>query len=520
METSGVEATPQSKPDASAGPVGAQSLRLQRLWRGISKMPTWDMALVLAVAFGVRLIWATIVPPWLAPDEFAHFSYISHVIENGRIPNDHNPDTRYPAINPEADALCAATFCSDLSTLGSAPGHPTRREALPFEHDFAPARQYALPLARRKTSGAGPGTNYPPLYYLYGAAFYGMVHSAPVVDRLLAVRAGSAFLSALSAVFAYLFALELRKDRAWGRCLGLCVALMPMHAFIGASVNNDGAFFATTAALCWLAVKVWLVPNLTIGLATSVGLVCGLALLSKPTSVPVVFLTVLVFAIRLLRDVYRSRSFLGDALRLGGVFSAGVVLCEGTWLLFRKLSSVPKPPTAPGMIGVVLDGATYSLGQYFIHLQGLGSEYYHWLFFRSFWGQFGWLEVDMPPEVHNAISWVLVAALIGLFARLLMNREERLMGVILLFVMPFNVAALFLAADYVNCYALTGAPYGMQGRYFFGTLIPFLYIIAAGLGVWRRSVPVMLRLIPIGMLLVQASALGQVLRKYYGIVML
>jgi hypothetical protein len=487
----------------------------------VSKTTGWDLALVLGVAFGVRLIWATLIPPWLAPDEFAHFSYISHLIENGRIPNDHEPDTRYPPITPEADALCSATFCSDLSTLGSAPGHPTRREALPYEHDFAAARMYSLPPAQRKTSGAGPGTNYPPLYYLYAAAFYGTVHSAPVVDRLLAVRVGTAFLTSLCAVFAYLFALELRRDHAWGRCLGLCVALMPMHAFIGSSVNNDAAFFATTAALCWLSARVWLVPSLTLQLVGSLGLVCGLALLSKPTTVPVVVVTVLVLAVRLLRDANKSRpltrEFLRDALRLGGVFLAGIVLSEGSWVLFRKLSSVPKPATAPGMVGVVLGGATNSLSQYFVHLQGRGSEYYYWLFVKSFWGQFGWLEVDMPPQVNNAICWVLAVALVGWLARLLLNRGERLSNVLLLFAMPLNVVVLFLAADYINCYALTGRPYGMQGRYFFGALIPFLYAVAAGLGVWARSAPVVLRLIPAGMLLVQASALAQILRKYYGL---
>jgi hypothetical protein len=478
---------------------------------------------VFAVAFGVRLIWAAIVPPWLSPDEFAHFSYISHLVENGRIPNEQAPDTRYPPFTPEGDALCAATFCSDLSTLGTAPGHPTKRQALPMEHDYTRAREFALPVAQRKTSGAGPGSNYPPLYYLYGAAFYRMAHAAPVVDRMFAVRAATACLSALSAVFAYLFAFELRRDHAWGRCLGLCVALMPMHAFIGASMNNDGAFFAATAALCWLFVRVWLVSGVTLQLAACLGVVSGLALLSKATSVPVVLLAMLVFAVRLIRDARQKPPFLRLALQRIGAFSVGLLLTEGPWLLFRRLSSVAaKPTAAPGlsMVDALLGRGPYSLAQYMQDLQSRGSEYYYWLFVRSHWGHFGWLEVDMPAQVNSAICWALAIGFVGWCVRLLLNRDERWFGVFLVFAIVFNVFLLFLAADFANSFALRGMPFGMQGRYFFGMLIPLLYIVVAGFSVWSRSLAFVLRLMPLGMLLVQAAALGEILRRYYAIGML
>src|SRR5262249_43578623 len=111
----------------------------------------------------------------------------------------------------------------------------------PVAYDYGPARTYASPVADRFTSAGGRATPYPPLYYLLNAIPYALAKHAPFLSPLYAVRCGSAIFGALSCVFAYLLAYEVRRQRRWGWALALCMALLPMYVFDTAVANNDAA---------------------------------------------------------------------------------------------------------------------------------------------------------------------------------------------------------------------------------------------------------------------------------------
>jgi hypothetical protein len=461
-------------------------------------------------------MWAAIIPPWLAPDEPSHFTYVAHLVENGRIPDPDAFDNRYSDYSPEVSELCVMTLCAEVSRIGG----PVRRSRLPVLYDYAPARTLNLPLEQRRSAGGSSASPYPPFYYLFASLFYRAAYSAPIIDRLLASRVASCLLSSGCAVFAYLFAFEVRRSRAWGRSVGLSLALMPMHAFIGSTVNNDAAFFLVSAALCWLMVRAMLAPELTIRSAVALGITSGALLLTKHTSAPLVGMAGLVTLGGLWRSREGHRHFSRKAAVSVIAFGTALVGTAGTWLLFRRfLPGTPGTAARPGVVQIVTGQAqaAHSLSEYFSDLSVRGWPYVEWLFLQTYWGVFGWLEHYMPMAAYKTVAWVLAGGLIGLMARIALRRDERWLSVTWLIMIVGNVALLFLAADYFMAFATRGQSYGMQGRYFFATLTPVLFLAVSGLSFMLGDRPLVLRLVPIGMGALQSTALMTVLHAYYAV---
>ena len=105
--------------------------------------------------------------------------------------------------------------------------------------------------------------------------------------------------------------------------------------------------------------------------------------------------------------------------------------------------------------------------------------------FRSFWGQFGWMEVVMPRWVYLTLALFSVIVLLGFLALIVMpgrkddttsagtlTRSTLFTPLITLFI--FNLA-LYLA------YNITFVQH--QVRYFFSSLVPIS--VAVSIGIWH-----------------------------------
>lgn len=501
--------------DRSRGAVGLQ-VKGVRWWCQQSGRPhlAGDLTLVFLVAFGIRLFWAALIPPWMSPDEPQHFAYIAHIVENGKIPHADTPDRRYPIHSREYEESCALTLCSSISGLGRGPG---ALRYYPVEHDYQRARSFAAPAEQRKTESGSAATTYPPLYYLLASIPYRLFYSAPILTRALMVRAFGSILGALACVFGYLFAYELRGSKEWGRSIGLSLSLMPMYAFIGASINNDTAMFAATAALCWLLARAWRRELSWLDCA-GIGLVAGLALLSKHTSAPLVVIAGLAVLLRSCTRPAKLWPIPRSLFIENGAFVAGLMVTEGMWILYRRLHAVPGVAVAQsGILKRVLGRDAYSWAEYFRELYGRGTTYADWLFTRTFWGYFGWLEICFSDRLYRIIYVLTIVAGIGLLWRGLRNPDERRLLLALLAAVLFNVVLLFLAADYLLAFAWKGKSFGMQGRYFFTTLAPHIFLFTSGLVWFFRDRDLAVRYVPVLMLLLHGAAVGAMLNAYYGI---
>jgi 4-amino-4-deoxy-L-arabinose transferase-like glycosyltransferase len=496
-----------------------------------------DLALVFVIALGARLIWVVIVPPWLAPDEPDHYVYTSHLAEQAQIP--HPPYLAYPFYPKEQSESVLLTHVADLDSGFS--GIP--RSILPYlpvSYDYGPARTYAGPIADRLTSSGGRATPYPPLYYLLDAVPYALVKHAPILTRLYAARSGSAVFGALSCVFGYLLAYEVRRQRRWGLTLALCMALLPMYVFDTAVVNNDAAMTCFATLLIWLAARVWTRPALSLRLAFAVGIASGLVLLTKPTALSVV----VVAGIVMLRKIAPHASPAGQQLRTflatGGVYAMGVGALYGPWLAFRLyyfhgivlgttpfaplvrfvmgLSPVAAAASNTGPVPSPTLAAAYSPWTYARYEADKGPAYFYWLLIKTFWGYFGWLSLPLAAWVYVPIVIFYLIGLIGLGIQLIQQPQRRRALWLLCGFVLAHLFFLFQVVNY-NVYRATGsdAAFGLQGRYFFPILAPLLLLLISGWDHLCRGRTVALRLAPVAMLGLYLIGLATLLSVYYGV---
>ncbi len=494
-----------------------------------------DLLVVFLIAVGLRFVWVVVIPPWQAPDEPDHFSYVAHIVEQGEI--FHPPFQDYPAYSKEAGTSWRLVFFGQISSLGAA--RPPELPYFPHAYDYGAVRAYQMPRADRFTSNAGRASPHPPLYYLLLAIPYGLLHNAPLLSRLFAVRCGSAILGALGCVFAYLIAYELRRERRWGWALGLSMALMPMYAFLTSTVNNDVGMDVAATALIWLTVRAYSRRTLARPLAFAIGLASGLTLLTKLTVYAIVLVAgaiVLVKAFPAMRAQWRHGRYVWDCLLTLGVYAAGVVIVYGPWALFRirfygdvGLPANPFPSlsrilsgvfrNAPPSSGPAAPPSAFSpsvLLSYLQHQQAGGLPYFQSLFINSFWGNFGWLDAPLPDRTFMFITIFSVVGVIGLLIQLALQPARRRGIFLLLVFLLAHAAFIFFVVDY-SSFASSGSGFGLQGRYFFPILAPLLFFLLSGWDHLCRSHPLALRLAPAAMLTLNLIGLATLLARYYGV---
>jgi hypothetical protein len=467
-----------------------------------------DVTLLFVTALGLRLLWVALIPPWNAPDELSHFTYVAHIVEQGEIP--HPPP--YPAGQPqysvELESSVAATLLTKFSHVG---GPQEDSDFLPIRYNYGHVRGLVANGHDRWSEAASSATSYPPLYYLLGSLPYRSLYQSPILARMFGVRSVSALLGALSCIFVYLFAYELRRSRSLARTVGLVTALAPMHCFITASVNNDSAMVLAAAILCWLVVRIWTAPDLGWRTVAMAGAAAGFALMSKPT--PLALVAALGFCI-----ACRSVMLTGFTLRAYATHQHRLMLFAGTlvavcapWSIYQRIAQASAPVSdraAPAQ------RFAYSLTEY---LHTLDREHLDWLLLRSYWGHFGWLDLPLPHQAYSAIRPVYVLAAAGLGIALFFKpklREGLLLGLALIGIHAFF---LFVGVDYFSSYAETGQRFGLQGRYFFVVSAPISFLLVSGLTQLFRSKVLVLPAVCVAALWLQLVGIVTLLARYYGV---
>lgn len=500
-----------------------------------------DLLLVFVIALGVRCIWAVIVPPWQGPDEPDHYVYAAHIANQGRIP--HVPFPPYPAYPIETTTSWTLTFFGEISRLGN-PGPPNLAH-LPIDYDYAAARSYTAPFQERLSDAGARRTGDPPLYFLLEAVPYLLFKNASILSRLFALRVGSAVLGALSCVFAYLLAYELRRQRSWGWAIGLCMALMPMYAFIAGTVNNDVGVDLFAAALIWLIARAWRLPVLSLPLALAIGVTTGLVLLTKATALPIILITGVIVLIKAFPLLRASPRALRARAAMLGAYAGGVIVMYAPWLLFWyhyyndiRILTVPVVPFVRFLSGattvaaspmrdsamathgpsiVTFLAAHTSLLDYLQHEKGLPWEHFRALFFGSFWGNFGWLDAPLPDHVLTPIVVAYVIGGVGVLAQIALQPKRRGMLLLLVGMIVAQAVFLFIGVDWYQSFRNSGAEFGLQGRYFFAVLAPLLLLLLSGWEHLAGERGIILRLAPFCMAVLQLIALATILSRYYGV---
>jgi len=397
--------------------------------RGPGTFPVLFLVLAAYLAFGTGF--ALLTPDWQNPDEPAHYNFIRHLAENGRLPvlqkNDYDQ-----------------VYLEEIVRQGFPPDHPV--DQLRYEN------------------------HQPPLYYLLALPVYCLDG-----NRVLLLRLFSLLLGAGLIILVYLACRTAVPGRPLTAGIAAAfVALLPQHTAMMASINNDALAELLMALVLWLALRERL--RLSIGLPERalLGLSVGLALLAKLT----VAISYPVAAFALLRRLTEDRSRSPMHVRrmdISLVLVLPLLLALPWWL--RNLSVYGWPDFLGLIRHQAVAVAQPQTGDW-IAVHGLAD----WLTrlisftFRSFWGQFGWMAVPMQPVVYRILLVFCCLLAAGLLHGLLRGAGGQFAkgAPALLFL---SAVLTLLAYLWYNCSFVQH-----QGRYLYSALVPIS--LAAALG-WQ-----------------------------------
>lgn len=389
---------------------------------------------LLAAGYALLAIaWAMANPPFLAPDEDAHYRRALGVADGhlvGRVAAYHDA-----ALTPVQAAWAAQTARAVRVPAGLSPtgygcpvGHPRRSAAC----------QKALRPARRGAWEVTPVGTYEPLPYLLPAAAVSIAQTPASGDRLGRLATVLPWLALVA-----LAAFALWSAEAVGPLLGLLLAVTPTTVFIGASLTGSGLEIG--ASIAFAAVLLRLVrDDRPLGCLWAAAATSGAVLaLSRSLGPAWVLIDVAVVAALAgpgrLREIVRVKPIAASVV--GATLSAAVALSLAWEAIYGPRVSIGLDP-----LQASIGAGRRQLGEAL--LQAVGS--------------FGYNEVHLPAA--PSIVWgAMLAMLVAVAWRAAATRERRVLGVTIAVALVFPV--LFFAAVTRH----SGFP--LQGRHVLPVLV-------------------------------------------------
>jgi 4-amino-4-deoxy-L-arabinose transferase-like glycosyltransferase len=425
------------------------------------------LCLVLLIGLIQSLIMVAVIPPWQGPDEPRHFEYIRLLHDKGRLltAGDTSPSLQREIL----DSMDRHDYWRfGYTQFPVDPRHPPQS----FKEVYWPIDPYWM--------------FQPPLYYVLAAAALVPVAHSSVDTQLYALRFISILPGLLTILVAYWLARELFPgDRQLIIGIPAFVALLPMQAFISATVSND-QLAELFASLFFLGVVQIYRRGWSFGRAALLLGALALGLLTKRTAlVTVAILSVMLLDMalrRIRRTRHPRRLLIGSAvLMLAGLI--GFTELNAAWVQWIMRYYLFLPSSAQlKTLGPLHSGSAAGLFGFFT--RGL---------LESFWGRFGWLNVRLSAGWYLLMGGLSAAAFLGVGEWLLRSGEgaphrsgwQR--RVVTLFVIAvFLAIVLVVAREYRTWahFAVTRPDMHIisipQGRYLFPVMVPIATLFILG----------------------------------------
>ncbi len=462
-------------------------------------LPHAGLALLLAVYVWLGVGYAFDTPAWENPDEHAHYNFVADLVRTGQLPVMEQGAWDQGLL----ERLTASQF-----------NPPERLDTIRYE-----AWQ-------------------PPLYYVLAVPAYVLPRTE--AGRIRALRVFDVALGGMTVLVAYLAAREVLvrrplavaarispSARPW-LALAVPAALVgiPMFTAMSAAINNDalanlfGA--ALTAALLWT-----LSARPTFRLATALGVLLALALLTKMTLAAFVLLVPVSLLIAALRAP--DRPALSDNSLLKKTRGAGGSLLAKSHTYARPLTyaalslAVALALMSPWLLRQALTYGWTDLLAMRRHdavvvdqprAGGLTPDYlWHWstVSFHSFWAQFGWMGVLVPDRLYWLWGIVTLLACAGLLVWLVRGTRHWREDPLKWDPRPALLALIclgVLAVDLQHNLEFDQA----QGRFVYPALLPISLFLVVG---WATLLPARLRAPVCVLLAAGLIALNQYTLSHY-----
>lgn len=430
------------------------------------------LILILLVFFLVRgLIFASVIPPWQAPDEPLHYDYI-----------------HYLSIEKKWPVLGKVAICRQVkNSLRGYYFSPIISEKMPYrlKKDLDIPENYSGPTKHDtrtskygmilKFNGKGRAPNqiiqHPPLYYIIGAFFYLLfLKFLSFTAQIWFLRIFSVILGFATVYIGWLSAkLLFEKQPFLQYALVGFLALQPMFGYIFSVINNDSLTIFLFSFLFYLMVLT-VKEGMTQKRLYLIAIIFSLGMLTKVTfiiSLPAIIF-VLVFAQKKSQwPVYLIASVISFVIF--GWWYIRLLMVYGTFL---PRIDFYQPNPANGLANVSLLG-------YLIFTPFKNK------IFSSFWGSFGWLRLRYPYRINFILKYMTFLVMtglgleivIGFFRKIKWNYEMKLM------ILSVGLVVLLLVSILIPSWSgarKTGFIEGVQGRYLFPLMIPLAYLLVLG----------------------------------------
>ena len=366
------------------------------------RMTHHKFLLVILTLFAVLSVtYSIVVPPFEASDELWHYPMVKHIADNWSLPVQDpanvGPWRQEGSQPPLYYALSALATCwidtSDMAEVRHLNRHVDNGIATPDGNVNL--------VVHRPEREAFP--------------WRGTVLAVHVA-RFLSIA-----MATLGVALTYFVVREVLPGRPM-LALGAAAihAFTPMVVFIAGSVNNDNLVvpISSLALLMLLRLLRPLEPQSEATLRRitvrylALGIVLGLAALTKASSLALTVLTALVVTVRAVRRRTADGAVTGwQEFLVGGLATLLPVVAISGWWYIRNIRLYGDPSGLNAFIQI--------LGKREIpaSLAQLWRERYSFL--ASYWGNFGGLNVPMSPWVYRILNVFLVVAALGLAVGLL-----------------------------------------------------------------------------------------------------
>lgn len=432
----------------------------------LRRVPFPLLALCLVAAL-LGTTWTVVTPPFQAPDENAHFTYVEWLSRSGRLPN--IPDRNRFSTEQRA----AAKYSNSDQVPGNLAAKMTwdpraweawqRKDARLGDH------------LRGNSGGQASSAANPPLYYAYAALPAKLTAGDNLFTRLAWERLASMLWVIALVVFAWLLAGEVfARDRSLQFVAAGVAGLLPMVQFISASVTPDGMLYAVWTAVLWRGTVILLRGLTPLRALAFLGLV-GAACVIKATSYALLPGALLVLAVGAWRLRAAGSRVALRLLAAGG----GLAVTLGAWFLIARRGgqsfAFQLTDTAQNTPLHLGDFLSYVYQYYFPRLPGMGHypfpPYFDgvpfWnLVMREVFGRFGWTEVH-PPEILFAVQITLFAVIVLAAAAALARFRRAVPWPVVGFyaLTAFTLMAGLQWGDYSKIYTSHFKEGFIQGRY-------------------------------------------------------
>ncbi len=468
--------------------------------------------LLLLVTFLKELVFASIIPIWHTPDEQAHFAQVAFFVETGLMPKSGKDLNREIY---ESERL--------LGTLRDKYGNNKFTFRPDYKIEFSNNKIgifeneiNTFPTSYRVNYVGQEAANYPPLFYWLSAISYKFFYGNGLIDRVFAARFISILMGLGTVLIAWLIGKELFRDKALQVILPILVSFQPMFSFVSVGVTSDNLFnFIFTGVLFVGILLIKYGPRLNILLLML--LTCLLAYLTKPQfilSIPIFSLAFgMYFMITNKISQFKKVMYTGLAMMLIILVVALVLFTPFPVILEKLYPQSFLPGTKSSLVDI-------NFIQFFREsLRHTYAEVVPW-----YWGVFDWLGVTYPRIVHRMINWVMVGAAVGLIIKFWRVRYKRAVEDYLFLFLLLSALIYFMGIVYYN-YLFTlahGFPFGIQGRYYFPTIVSHMAIILVGLysllpDKFSNLRYPLVKTLGVSMIILNAFALWTIAKTYYDV---